>query len=74
MAEEAGHSELTDYELLRRAGDGERQAFELVYQRYQQVVYRFARALTGRPDVADDAGACVCHRLWARSCVHGSGM
>jgi RNA polymerase sigma-70 factor, ECF subfamily len=54
MAEEAGHSELTDYELLRRAAEGERQAFELLYQRYQQVVYRFARALTGRPDVAED--------------------
>jgi RNA polymerase sigma-70 factor, ECF subfamily len=54
MAEEAGHSEPTDYELLRRAADGERQAFELVYQRYQQVVYRFARAMTGRPDAAED--------------------
>jgi RNA polymerase sigma-70 factor, ECF subfamily len=54
MAEEAGHSEPTDYELLRRAGEGERQAFELVYRRYQQVVYRFARAMTGRPDSAED--------------------
>jgi RNA polymerase sigma-70 factor, ECF subfamily len=54
MAEDAGHSEPTDYELLRRAADGERQAFELVYHRYQQVVYRFARAMTGRPDVAED--------------------
>jgi RNA polymerase sigma-70 factor, ECF subfamily len=54
MAEEAGHSEPTDYELLRRAADGERQAFELVYQRYQQVVYRFAQAMTGRPDAAED--------------------
>jgi hypothetical protein len=60
MAEEAGHSELTDYELLRRAGEGERQAFDLV-SGIPQVVYRFAQALTGRPDVADDAGACVCH-------------
>jgi RNA polymerase sigma-70 factor (ECF subfamily) len=54
MAEQAGHSELTDYELLRRAAEGERQAFELVYRRYQQVVYRFARAMTGRPDAAED--------------------
>jgi RNA polymerase sigma-70 factor, ECF subfamily len=54
MAEEAGHSEPTDYELLRRAAEGERQAFELVYRRYQQVVYRFARAMTGRPDAAED--------------------
>src|SRR4029450_5634833 len=54
MAEEVGHSELTDYELLRRAAEGERQAFELVYRRYQQGVYRFARAMTGRPDAAED--------------------
>jgi RNA polymerase sigma-70 factor (ECF subfamily) len=54
MAEEAGHSEPTDYELLRRAAEGERQAFELVYRRYQQVVYRFARAMMGRPDAAED--------------------
>jgi RNA polymerase sigma-70 factor (ECF subfamily) len=54
MAEEAGHSEPTDYELLRRAAEGERQAFELVYHRYHQVVYRFARAMTGGPDAAED--------------------
>jgi RNA polymerase sigma-70 factor (ECF subfamily) len=54
MAEEEGHSEPTDFELLRRAAEGERQAFELVYHRYQQVVYRFARAMTGCPDAAED--------------------
>jgi RNA polymerase sigma-70 factor (ECF subfamily) len=54
MAEEAGHSEPTDYDLLRRAAEGERQAFELVYHRYQRVVYRFARAMTGRADAAED--------------------
>jgi hypothetical protein len=43
MAEEVGHWEPTDYELLRRAADGERQAFELVYHRYQQVVLGSAR-------------------------------
>lgn len=54
MAEEPGHSDATDYDLLRRAAGGERQAFELVYRRYQQVVYRFARAMTSRPDAAED--------------------
>jgi RNA polymerase sigma-70 factor, ECF subfamily len=54
MAEEPGHSDATDYDLLRRAAGGEREAFELVYHRYQQVVYRFARAMTGRPDAAED--------------------
>jgi RNA polymerase sigma-70 factor (ECF subfamily) len=54
MADEPGHSEPTDYDLLRRAAEGERRAFELVYRKYQHVVYRFARAMTGRPDVAED--------------------
>ena len=54
MAEEPGHSDATDYDLLRRAAGGEREAFELVYHRYQHVVYRFARAMTGRPDAAED--------------------
>jgi RNA polymerase sigma-70 factor (ECF subfamily) len=54
MAEEPGHSDATDYNLLRRAAGGEREAFELVYRRYWQVVYRFARAMTGRPDAAED--------------------
>jgi RNA polymerase sigma-70 factor (ECF subfamily) len=54
MAEDPGHSDATAYDLLRRAAGGERQAFELVYRRYQQVVYRFARAMTDRPDTAED--------------------
>jgi RNA polymerase sigma-70 factor, ECF subfamily len=54
MAEDPGRSEPADYDLLRRAAGGERQAFELVYRRYQQIVYRFARAMTGRSDTAED--------------------
>jgi RNA polymerase sigma-70 factor (ECF subfamily) len=54
MSEPPGQSDPTDFDLLRRAADGERQAFELVYRRYHQAVYRFARAMTGRPDVAED--------------------
>jgi RNA polymerase sigma-70 factor, ECF subfamily len=54
MAEEPGHSDATESDLLRRAAGGEREAFELVYRRYQQVVYRFARAMTGLPDAAED--------------------
>jgi RNA polymerase sigma-70 factor, ECF subfamily len=54
MAEEHCHSDATDYDLLRRAAGGERQAFELVYRRYHQVVYRYARAMTSRADAAED--------------------
>jgi RNA polymerase sigma-70 factor (ECF subfamily) len=54
MSEGPGQSDPTDYDLLRQAAGGEREAFELVYRRHHQAVYRFARAMTGRPDVAED--------------------
>ena len=54
MSEAPRQADQTDDDLLRRAAGGERQAFELVYRRYHQAVYRFARAMTGRPDVAED--------------------
>ena len=38
-----------DSELVRRAVDGQRDAFEAIYNRYQAIVYRFARAMTGSP-------------------------
>lgn len=47
------HLEPPDVELLQRART-EVEAFAIVYARYQQVVYRFARAMTGSPDAAED--------------------
>jgi RNA polymerase sigma-70 factor, ECF subfamily len=44
----------SDSELVRRAVDGQRDAFEAIYNRYQAIVYRFARAMTGSPTIADD--------------------
>ncbi len=46
--------EMSDDELLRRAIAGEREAFGALYGRYQHIVYRFARAMTGAADVAED--------------------
>jgi RNA polymerase sigma-70 factor (ECF subfamily) len=46
--------EVSDQELLRRANAGERDAFGAIYARYQHIVYRFARAMTGSSDVAED--------------------
>jgi RNA polymerase sigma-70 factor (ECF subfamily) len=43
-----------DRELLQRALAGDRVAFGAVYSRYQSVVYRFARAMTGSADAAAD--------------------
>jgi RNA polymerase sigma-70 factor (ECF subfamily) len=53
MSGAVGH-EMSDDELLRRAKAGEREAFGALYSRYQHIVYRFARAMTGSPDVAED--------------------
>jgi RNA polymerase sigma-70 factor, ECF subfamily len=44
----------SDSELVRRAVDGQRDAFEAIYNRYQAIVCRFARAMTGSPTIADD--------------------
>jgi RNA polymerase sigma-70 factor, ECF subfamily len=47
-------AEPTDTELVERALAGEREAFEALYHRYQAIVYRFARVMTGSPSVAED--------------------
>jgi RNA polymerase sigma-70 factor, ECF subfamily len=57
MPEDPGHQdpiEVGDADLLQRAASGDRQAFELIYRRYHQAVYRFARAMTGSAEVAED--------------------
>lgn len=46
--------EVSDDQLLRLAKAGEREAFGALYGRYQHIVYRFARAMTGSSDVAED--------------------
>jgi len=43
-----------DVELLHRAATGDEDAFGVVFERYQHVVYRFARAMTGSSDAAED--------------------
>jgi RNA polymerase sigma-70 factor (ECF subfamily) len=47
-------SEPSDPELVERARGGEREAFGFLYRRHQTSVYRFARAMTGSPAVAED--------------------
>ena len=46
--------ELPDRDLLRRAADGDSRAFETLYRRHKDVIYRFARAMTGSSDAAAD--------------------
>jgi RNA polymerase sigma-70 factor (ECF subfamily) len=53
----SGNSDLADAadaDLVRRAAAGDKDAFAVMFERYQHVVYRFARAMTGCPDVAAD--------------------
>ena len=47
-------SEPSDPELVERARGGEREAFGFLYRRHQAYVYRFARAMTGSPALAED--------------------
>ena len=45
---------VSDADLMRRAADGERDAFAALYQRHHPAVYRFARLMTGSDTVAED--------------------
>jgi RNA polymerase sigma-70 factor, ECF subfamily len=44
----------SDGDVVQRAASGELDAFTEVFRRYQHVVYRFARAMTGCPAAAED--------------------
>ena len=46
--------EPADADLVDRALGGERDAFEAIYRRYQAIVYRFARSMTGSVAMAED--------------------
>ncbi len=46
---------LSDERLVRRATKGDRQAFEAIFQRYHQDLYRFCLAMVGNPQDAQDA-------------------
>jgi RNA polymerase sigma-70 factor (ECF subfamily) len=43
-----------DADLVRRATVGDGDAFGAIFERYHQVVYRFARAMTGSREAAED--------------------
>jgi RNA polymerase sigma-70 factor (ECF subfamily) len=49
-----GAAEAADAELVIRALGGDRDAFEALYRRYQAMVYRFARSMTGSAAMAED--------------------
>jgi RNA polymerase sigma-70 factor (ECF subfamily) len=47
-------AEPADADLIERALGGQRDAFEMIYRRYQAIVYRFARSMTGSAPMAED--------------------
>jgi RNA polymerase sigma-70 factor, ECF subfamily len=51
-----GHSSsaLSDHALFTRAASGDLDAFTTIYHRYQQIVYRFGRVMTGSSAAAED--------------------
>jgi RNA polymerase sigma factor (sigma-70 family) len=46
---------LSDGRLARLAGRGDQQAFEVIFERYHQELYRYCRAILADPDEAHDA-------------------
>lgn len=56
LGSKAGRLRLhSDDRLARRAARGEARAFESIYERYHQDLYRFCLAMVGRPEDAQDA-------------------
>src|SRR5213078_3728356 len=51
------HAPLTDGELLRRAGDGDANAFSALYVRYEAVIAGFLVRRTRNPELAADLTA-----------------
>lgn len=43
-----------DADLVHRAASGDRDAFGAIFERYHHLVYRFARAMTGSREAAED--------------------
>jgi RNA polymerase sigma-70 factor (ECF subfamily) len=54
MRETVPNTEPSDADLMRRAADGDRDAFAAIYQRHHASIYRFARLMTGSSTIAED--------------------
>ena len=54
MQSESSRTDPPDSELVERAVAGDLEAFAVIYRRYQHVVYRFGRVMTGCPAAAED--------------------
>jgi RNA polymerase sigma factor (sigma-70 family) len=57
-------SVLTDDRLARLAGEGDRSAFEEIFERYHQQLYRYCVGLLSSPEDARDALQATMERAW----------
>lgn len=54
MPAASGPVPTADTDLVERAAAGDKEAFGALFERYQHLVYRFARAMIGSSDAAED--------------------
>jgi RNA polymerase sigma-70 factor (ECF subfamily) len=54
--------ELSDESLMLRYADGDARAFETLYERYKDALYRFVRRQCGDPEVAFE----LAHDIWLK--------
>src|SRR2546423_11565531 len=45
---------MTDERLLKQAADGDEEAFQVLYERYRDPIFRFAYRLLGSAEAAED--------------------
>lgn len=57
-------SALSDVDLIGRVADGDAQALEVLYDRYNRVVYSFALRIVGDPQLAEELLQEVFFRAW----------
>ncbi len=59
--------QLTDLDLIRRVKDGDETALEVLYDRYNRLVYTLALRILANPEEAEDLTIEVFYELWRRT-------
>ena len=55
----------TDKELMKLTRDGDTQAFEMIYQRYNSRIYNYIFRFTGNREIAQDLLQETFTRVWS---------
>lgn len=64
---QSANSEASDAELIRRVCEADHQAFELLYRRYYQRLFRFAYRITRRLDQIEEIINDVMYVVWRKA-------